>query len=106
MVSPTLASNAADMLLELLLEHDYRGVLHTTGATVIGRIPFAEQLARRFGLSGEIVPVRTAEVKLPAPRPLRGGLKVERAMALLKHKPLTAAEQVDRFFEERSAKAG
>jgi dTDP-4-dehydrorhamnose reductase len=99
-VSPTLASSAADMLLELLLEHDYRGVLHTTDATVIGRIPFAEQLARRFGLAGEIVPVRTAEVKLPAPRPLRGGLKVDRATALLRHKPLPLDEALDRFHAE------
>jgi dTDP-4-dehydrorhamnose reductase len=104
-VSPTLASNAAEMRLELLLEQDFRGVLHTTGATVIGRIPFAEQLARRFGLEAKIVPVRTADVKLPAPRPLQGGLKVERAMALLKHKPLTAEEQLDRFYAEWSLRS-
>lgn len=105
-VSPTLASNAADMLLELLLEHDYRGVLHTTGATVIGRIPFTEQLARRFGLSGEIIPVKTAEVKLPAPRPLRGGLKVERAAALLRHRPLLLDEALDLFHAEWMSRAG
>jgi dTDP-4-dehydrorhamnose reductase len=88
------------MLLELLLEHDYRGVLHTTGATVIGRIPFTEQLARRFGLSGEIIPVKTAEVKLPAPRPLRGGLRVERAAALLRHRPLSLDDALDLFHAE------
>jgi dTDP-4-dehydrorhamnose reductase len=99
-VSPTLASSAADMLLELLLEHDYRGVLHTTDAAVIGRIPFAEALARRFGLAGEIVPVKTAEVRLPAPRPLRGGLRVERAAALLRHRPLPLGEALDRFHAE------
>ncbi len=58
----------------------YRGVLHT-----LDRVDFARGIARRFGLDGEIVPVKTADVKLLAPRPLRGGLRVERAAALLRN---------------------
>jgi dTDP-4-dehydrorhamnose reductase len=99
-VSTTLAASGAAMCLELLLETGYRGVLHTSDATVIDRVAFARRVAERFGLSGEIIPVRTAEVKLPAPRPLRGGLKVERAAALLRHRPLTLDEALDRFHAE------
>lgn len=105
-VSPTLAGNAAEMTLELLLETDYQGVLHASGATVLDRVEFAQRVARRFGLQGEIVPVRTAEVKLPAPRPLRGGLRVDRARRLLKARPLPIEAQLDRFFEEWSRRAG
>jgi dTDP-4-dehydrorhamnose reductase len=104
-VSTTLARNAAEMTLELLLEHDLRGVLHTSGSTVVDRVTFARRVAARFGLSGEIVPVRTAEVALPAPRPLRGGLKVERAAALLRAKPLDLDAQLDAFHAEWMARS-
>ncbi len=106
MVSPTLARNGAEMALELLLQTAYRGVLHTSGATVLDRVEFARRVARRFGLGGEIVPVRTADVKLAAPRPLRGGLRVERAARTLRTKPLAIDDQLDRFFEEWSRRAG
>lgn len=99
-VSTTLAASGAAMCLELLLETDYRGVLHTSDATVMSRVELAQAIARRFGLSGEIVPVRTAEVKLPAPRPLRGGLRVDKAASLLRNKPLAIEQALSRFEEE------
>ena len=104
-VSPTLAENAAAMTLELLLETDYRGVLHTCGATVLDRVDFAQRVAARFGLSGEIVPVRTADVKLLAPRPLRAGLKVDRASALLRAKPLSVEAALDQFYKQWMTRA-
>jgi dTDP-4-dehydrorhamnose reductase len=105
-VSPTLARNAAEMALELLLEHGYRGVLHTSGATVVDRVEFARRVAARFGLGGEIVPVRTADVKLPAPRPLRGGLRVDRAMAMLRARPLDLDAQIEAFHGEWMRRGG
>jgi dTDP-4-dehydrorhamnose reductase len=104
LVSPTWARNAAAMTLELLLETGHQGVLHTSGATVLDRVDFAHRVARRFGLAGEIIPVRTADVNLPAPRPLRGGLRVERAAALLKAKPMAIEEQLDAFHAEWMAR--
>lgn len=100
LVSTTLAANGAAMCLELLLETSYRGVLHTSDATVLDRVDFANRIARRFGLSGEIVPVKTADVKLPAPRPLRGGLVVERASRLLRNRPLEIEDALARFQAE------
>jgi dTDP-4-dehydrorhamnose reductase len=99
-VSTTLAASGAARCLELLLETSYRGVLHASDATVLDRVDFARRIARRFGLEGEIVPVRTADVKLPAPRPLRGGLVVDRAAALLRAKPLPIDEAIERFWRE------
>jgi dTDP-4-dehydrorhamnose reductase len=99
-VSTTLASSGASRCLELLLETSYRGVLHASDATVLDRVDFARRIAHRFGLSGEIVPVRTADVHLAAPRPLRGGLRVQRASTLLRNGPLALDEALDRFFEE------
>jgi dTDP-4-dehydrorhamnose reductase len=54
-------------------------------------------VAARFSLSGEIIPVRTADVKLLAPRPLKAGLRVDRAAALLREKPLGVDAALDRF---------
>ncbi len=105
-VSPTLAENAAEMTLELLLQHDYRGVLHTAGATALSRVELAQRVAARFGLSGPIVPVRTADVKLPAPRPLRSALCVDRARALLRHGPLSIDAALDRFHAQWVARPG
>jgi len=99
-VTPTLAENAAAMTAELLLEHDHRGVLHTAGATALTRVEFAQRVARRFGLTGEIRPVRTADVKLLAPRPLDSSLRVERAKAMLRAKPLAIDDALEEFFRQ------
>jgi dTDP-4-dehydrorhamnose reductase len=88
------------------LETDYRGVLHLSDATVLDRVEWARRIALRFGLRGEIVPVRTLEAKLLAPRPLRGGLKVDRAKALLRNQPLAIEEALDRFYAEWTARNG
>jgi dTDP-4-dehydrorhamnose reductase len=98
--STTLAASGAAMCLELLLEHAYRGVLHVSDETVMDRVDFAQRVAARFGLKGEIVPVKTADVKLLAPRPLRGGLRVDRAAALLRNKPMGIDQALDRFHDE------
>jgi dTDP-4-dehydrorhamnose reductase len=104
-VSTTLAASGAAMCLELLLQTSHRGVLHTSDATVLDRVDFARRIARQFGLAGEIVPVRTADVKLLAPRPLKGGLKVERAAAMLRHAPLGIEEAIRRFRLEWDTRA-
>jgi len=104
LVSTTLADSAAAMTLELLLEHRYQGVLHTADQGVVDRVTFARRVAARFGLTGEILPVRTADAKLLAPRPLRAGLDVSRATALLHHKPLTLDAALDRFHAEWQAR--
>jgi dTDP-4-dehydrorhamnose reductase len=48
--------------------------------------------------------VATADVKLLAPRPLRAGLKVDRAAALLRARPLDLGAQLDRFHEQWKAR--
>jgi dTDP-4-dehydrorhamnose reductase len=106
-VSPTHAGNAAAMVCELLLDHPaFAGVLHAAGATVLDRVAFARAVAERFGLRGEIVPVRTADAGLAAPRPLRAGLSVARAAALLRDGPLALPAALDRFHAEWRAREG
>jgi dTDP-4-dehydrorhamnose reductase len=96
----TLAASGAAMCVELLLESDYRGVIHASDETLLDRVDFARRVAARFGLEPRIEGVKTASVKLPAPRPLRGGLVVARAKGLLRNKPLAIDAALDRFHEE------
>jgi dTDP-4-dehydrorhamnose reductase len=105
-VSTTLAASGAAMCLELLLETSYRGVLHVSDADWVDRVEFARRVAREFGLSGEIVPVRTADVNLPAPRPLLAGLRVDRAAALLRSRPLPLDVALARFHREWDERRG
>jgi dTDP-4-dehydrorhamnose reductase len=103
-VTTTLASSGTAMCLELLLESDYRGLLHTSDATVLSRVEFARRIAARFGLTGKIVSVKTADVALLAPRPLNGGLVVDRARAVLNTKPLDIDGAMDAFHAEWSSR--
>lgn len=105
-VSTTLASAGAARCLELLLETSYTGVIHLSDAAVVDRVELAARIAARFGLAGAIVPVRTADAGLLAPRPLRGGLVVARASALLRNRPLTLDEALERFHAEWLARRG
>ncbi len=100
--STTLASSGAAMCLELLLEHHLGGVLHASDETVLDRVDFARRVAAAFGLSGTIEGVRTDSARLLAPRPLKGGLRVDRARALLRNKPLPIEEALARFRREMS----
>jgi dTDP-4-dehydrorhamnose reductase len=105
-VTTTLASAGAARCLELLLETGHRGLLHLSDTTVLDRVELARRIAARFGLEGEIVPVATADARLLAPRPLRAGLKVDRAMSLLRNRPLAIDEALERFHAEWLARRG
>ena len=99
-VSPTHASNAAQMLAELS-ERRLAGIWHTSGADVVDRVTFGQQLCARFGFdAGLIEPSRMADVSLPSPRPAKSGLNVSRTLEALSAKPLSLAASLDRLYAE------
>ena len=103
-VSPTLADNAAEMVLGLLRSGE-RGIWHCAGASIVTRVEFGRALARKLGADERlIVPVPMSSAKLPAPRPARAGLRVERIRGLLGPSvPLDLDTALDRFLAERAA---
>jgi dTDP-4-dehydrorhamnose reductase len=103
-VSPTLADNAAEMVIGVHRSGE-QGLFHTAGATAVSRVEFCLALARKLGASPDlIVPTRLAELKLPAPRPLRCALRVEKVQKLLGAQvPLPLDAALDRFLAERRA---
>ncbi len=99
-VSPTLALSAAEMLAELA-ERRLTGIWHTTGATTVNRVEFAQALCKRFGLQDKtITPSLLADLKLASPRPKKSGLDVGKATAELKAKPLSLEAALERFHAE------
>jgi dTDP-4-dehydrorhamnose reductase len=100
--SPTLADNAAEMVIGIH-RSGARGIFHCAGATEISRLEFCRALARKIGADeGLIVPVTLADLKLPAPRPLKCGLRVDKVRRLLGERvPLPLDAALDRFLAER-----
>lgn len=107
-VSPSFAENVAAMLVELG-ERRLGGTWNTCGGTVLDRVAFGRALCEVFGFdAGLIVPTKMADLKLSAPRPLRSGLKTDKARELLVEKPLALEESLKRFHAtwRRAGEAG
>ncbi len=86
--SPTLNTNLADMVLEVV-NHRLSGVFHLCGASRVSRYEFALQIAETFGLeAGLIERVDSSTLGLLARRPKDSSLDVSKATKLLKNKPL------------------
>ena len=99
-VSPTLADNAAELCVAVA-ESDVQGIVHCAGAEAVTRVEFCRALARKLGADETlIVPTALADLKLPAPRPLRCGLVVDKIRAL-GGRPLSLDEAIDRFLAEQ-----
>ena len=103
-VSPTLADNAAEMVIGLW-RSGQGGIWHCAGASTVSRVEFCRALARKLGADERlVVPVPLSAARLPAPRPARCGLEVTRIRRLLGPSvPLELDEALDRFLAERAA---
>ena len=104
-VSPSLALNVAEMLAELA-ERRLPGVWNVAGADVVNRMQFGEALADVFGLDRRLlVPITLAEAGMASPRPPRSGLRVDKARAALRSRPLGLRASLEQFRAEVEARA-
>lgn len=83
--NPTLADNLAEAIKEATGKN-ISGVLNIAGGEmVLSRYEFALKIAEKFNLDQSLIKkILTSELNLPAPRPLKGGLKIDKAKSLLK----------------------
>ncbi|MSQ10440.1 MAG: dTDP-4-dehydrorhamnose reductase [Dehalococcoidia bacterium] len=101
--SATLADNLADMVLALG-EVDAQGTFHTCGGDWLSRYELALRIVRLFQLDGGlIIPIETAELRQPAPRPKHSGMVAERILEATGVRPLSTDEGLAAF--KRSWKA-
>ncbi len=80
--NPTLAEDLA-LAIWVLVGSKCSGVYHVTGSERVSRLDWARSVAKFYGLDSAahaalITPVTTAELKLPAARPLLSGLRCEK----------------------------
>ncbi|HEX8037207.1 MAG TPA: dTDP-4-dehydrorhamnose reductase [Ktedonobacterales bacterium] len=77
--TPTLADDLATALLHLA-QRDSQGIIHVAGPDLISRDAWARAIAAYYALDESLIDVlSTAELKQPAQRPLRSGLRTSRA---------------------------
>ncbi len=88
---PNLAQSVAE-----LVEAGRTGVWHVAGTDVLSRHDFSLKVAARFGLDPSLFrPVPLARSAPRAPRPLRAGLRTEKARAALRTKLLSSDEALE-----------
>ncbi len=81
--SPTYNADLAGATVELC-ERDFRGVYHVAGDGVMDRFAFARLACEVFALDpSRLTPVATSALGQKAPRPLRGGLRIDKARSVL-----------------------
>jgi dTDP-4-dehydrorhamnose reductase len=96
-VSASLADSVAAMVAELGVRK-LGGIWNTCGGEVVDRVSFGRAVCEVFGFDVSLItPTRMADMKLPSPRPLRSGLKVDKARTQLSAKPLSLPEALSRF---------
>ena len=90
--TPVLVDNLIDILTELI-EKDKKGVYNIGGPDLVNRYEFAIKVAEIFNLDKSlIIPVDTKSLCQKALRPLKGGLKIDKAKKELKTRLLGIEE--------------
>lgn len=80
--TPTLADDLATALLHLA-RRDSQGIIHVAGPDLVTRDAWARAIAAFYALDESLIDVlSTAELKQPARRPLRSGLRTSRQQEL------------------------
>lgn len=85
--NPTLADDLAAGIRQLMEQSKY-GIYHLAGPEYISRYEFAEKIAAVFDFpTTQIQPITSADLPQTAPRPRRGGLRIDKAIHELGYQP-------------------
>ena len=90
--NPTLVDDLAYGILRAV-ELGRTGVYHIAGRDMVSRYDFARKLAQVFGFEVSLItPIKTSQLRQPAPRPLKSGLITLKAEVELGFKPSTVEQ--------------
>ena len=82
--NPTYSPDLAEATVELCA-NQLGGIWHLGGADVMDRLEFSRLVCAAWGIDAAwLQPVKTAELKQKAARPLDGGLRIDKARASLR----------------------
>jgi dTDP-4-dehydrorhamnose reductase len=97
--SPSSATDIAAMVIALY-RGGHRGTFHTVNAGHASRVEIAEEIARQLKVTAQqIIPVATADIQLPAQRPLNSRLSIDKIQKLGIHPP-PWQDAVNRYLHE------
>jgi dTDP-4-dehydrorhamnose reductase len=90
--NPTLVDDLAFGIVSAL-ELGRTGIYNIAGRDIVSRHEFALQLARIFDFNADLItPIKTSQLRQPAPRPLKSGLLTLKAEVELGYKPSSIAQ--------------
>jgi len=90
--NPTLVDDLAQGLVNAI-ELGKSGIYHFAGRDIISRYDFALRLAHVFSFEPSlIIPIKTAQLNQPAPRPMKSGLITLKAEVELGYRPSTTEQ--------------
>ena len=93
--TPTLVDDLVSGILKLIQSSAY-GLYHMSGKDYINRYDFAITLANSFGYDKSLIhPITTKSLNQQANRPMKGGLKVDKAMNEINYNPKAIDEVFD-----------
>lgn len=93
--TPTYGPNLAEAVVELI-ERGATGIWHVAGTDAIDRHAFGLKIAARFGKDpSRLKPLPIRDAAPRAPRPLKAGLRVDKAKGFLKTKLLSSDEALE-----------
>jgi len=85
--NPTLAEDLA-IGTEQTIQTSLLGTLNLAGKEYLNRFDFAVAIAKFFNLNSDLIqPVETVQLKQPSPRPVYGGLKIDKAIDEIQYGP-------------------
>jgi len=90
--NPTLADDLAFGIVRAI-ELERSGIYNIAGRDILSRYEFAVRLARVFELDPSLItPIKTSQLRQPAPRPLKSGLVTLKAEVELGVRPCTVEQ--------------
>jgi dTDP-4-dehydrorhamnose reductase len=74
--------------IRLLIDKSKYGVYNIAGNDYLSRYDFARRVAEVFGFREDLInPIVTDQLQQKAPRPMRGGLQIQKAKTELGYQP-------------------
>lgn len=92
---PTYCPNLAEMIKECC-DKNIKGIINLVGPDILDRFTFAVKVAEQLNLNKDFLQgIETKMLGQLAPRPLKAGLKIDKALSLLDIRPKGIFESLD-----------
>ena len=101
--NPTWTKSIA-IAIDKAIKFELNGLIHWGDNDYVSRYDFAIKIAETFQLNKKLIkPIKTAELNQIAPRPLKGGLNMDRAKNILNLEPSNISDCLKYIWENVNA---